>query len=120
MNKRKHVESALTLWDRIVYGGIAAMFGLTIGCGSAVLALRTTGHFSWNIVRFSAVFFFLVGFVRGAFVGDFVGDALTLLFGIGAAEAGIAPSGLKGPQGRQAIVLIVVYVAWVVVLALRA
>ena len=37
MNKRKHVESALTLWDRIVYGGIATMFGLTIGCGSAVL-----------------------------------------------------------------------------------
>ena len=34
MNKRKHVESALTLWDRIVYGGIATMFGLTIGCGS--------------------------------------------------------------------------------------
>jgi hypothetical protein len=89
-------------------------------CGSAALALLTTSHSSWNIVPFSAVFFLLVGFVRGAFVGDFVGDALTLLFGIGAAEAGIAPSDLKGPQGRLAIVLIVIYLGCVVLLVLRA
>ena len=117
---RKHIDPTLTLWDRLVYGCIGAMFGLVIGCGSAALALFTTGHSSWNIVPFSAVFFFLVGLVRGAFVGEFVGDTLTLLFGIGAAEASIAPDGLKGPQGRLAIALVVVYLAGVVLLAWRA
>nr|WP_295785233.1 hypothetical protein [Rhodoferax sp.] len=120
INNRKHVDPALTLWDRLVYGSIAAMFGLVIGCGSALLAFFAVGHSSWNIVLFSAVFFFLVGFVRGAFVGDFVGDTLTLLFGIGATEVDVAPTDLKGPQGRLAIGLIVVYAACVLVLVGRA
>ena len=118
--KRKLAEQVLTLWDRLVYGCIAAMFGVIVGFVSAVLAFFAIGHSNWNIVPFSAVFFLGIGFLHGAFVGDFVGDALTRLFGIGAAEAGIPPEGLKGSQGRLAVALIVAYLAGVVLLVWRA
>ncbi len=115
---RRPATKALTLGDRLDYGCIAAFAGLVIGLGAALAILFLVGSSSWGVVAFSLVYFFAIGFVRGPDAGDFAGDALSLVTGAGAAAADGGLDGLETPKGRTAIVLVLVYVAGVVLLAL--
>ena len=114
----------MTTWDRVVYGAIAAAFGAILGAVAAVMvAFGLHAHaIAWSIAQFSADYFFAVGFVRGPDGGFFVGDALSALAAMGAAEVGGIPSerpSAEKPDSGSSVYLLVVWLLVVAVLAWR-
>ena len=80
----------LAFRDRIAYGAIAMVFGVLLGSVAAIfLVFEFDTAFLWQVVVFSALFFFAVGFVRGADAGSFAGQSL------GAAVAVAADDGTE-------------------------
>ena len=83
----------LSIPDRIVFGAISALIGVALGAVAALLAAVAldTSPPVRVVLIFSAAYFFCVGAVRGADAGFFVGEAMSALGAIGAAEAGMMP-----------------------------
>jgi hypothetical protein len=87
--------------DRLVHGAIAAAFGAVLGTVAAVMLLfgLHMHAIAWSIAACSALYFFAVGWVRGADGGFFVGEALSAL---GAAAAVDLQVGAVPVQRRAA------------------
>ncbi|MDB5873639.1 MAG: hypothetical protein JWQ07_3081 [Ramlibacter sp.] len=114
----------MSLGDRIVIGAIAGVMGAVLGLVAAFLlafafesppALRP-------IAIFSAVFFFVIGAVRGPDAGFFVGDALSALIQIGADdhEIGGGREGHGKPGAWSSVWLLATWGAIVLAIAWRA
>jgi hypothetical protein len=118
----KHV---LTSWDRVVYGVIAALFGSLLGLGAALclfFVFYDGLSFPW-MVLVSAVYFFVIGAIRGPDAGFIVGEAFSAITGVAAAEAGFAANTAPSANSQQSStwkspvllalwVLIMLFVAW--------
>jgi hypothetical protein len=120
------MDKPLAVWDRIVYGAIAAVFGALLGLG-ACLCLFVVFHGNmpvrW-IVLASAVYFYVVGFVRGSNAASLTGEALTVVGGAAMAEAGAYPGNLQNSNSPwsswSSPVLLVAWGAMVCLIAWRA
>jgi hypothetical protein len=87
------MDKPLSAWDRMVYGAIAAAFGVLLSLGACVcllFAFSGTPPVRW-IVLSSAVYFFIVGAVRGARAADLTREAATVVGGVAMAETGAIP-----------------------------
>jgi hypothetical protein len=115
----------LSIWDRIVFGSIAALVGGVLGLLAAVLgAVAFDSPPAWRtVLTFSLVFFFCVGAARGPDAGFLMGEALSAIGGIGAAEAGVALGDTEGhdkPRSWRSAWLLGTWLAVVAVLTWRA
>ena len=115
----------LTVSDRLVYGAIAAAFGVLLGLGASLCLLFAVHEglpFRW-IVLASAAYFFFVGAARGPDAAFFTGEAITAVGGVALAEAGAIP-GTERNSSRwgswSSPVLLLVWIAIVGVLAWKA
>ena len=112
-------ERRLSLWDRLVFGCLSAAVGALLG-GAVALVLMFVlepGAFNSLLVLFSAGFFLAVGVARGAFAGEFVGEALAYAFSFVAAGGHVAVdprTQAKTGSPFSSVWLLVVYAAGVV------
>lgn len=120
------VRESLTIWDRTVFGSIAAFFGAGVGVVVAVPAmlLRDPPAYNTLIVLFSGLFVFVVGAVRGSVAGEFIGEALswlcTIIVAGSVALGGGVPTSTNNPPVPVSLWLLVAFVVGVVLLGVFA
>jgi hypothetical protein len=109
------------MWDRIVFGCIAAGAGALLGAALALVLMFLVNPHAFNVmlVLFSAVFFFSVGWSRRAAAGEFVGEAIA--YGMSFVAAGghvdLDPRTQARNGSRSSGWLLVVYCMGLVLLA---
>jgi hypothetical protein len=115
----------LAIRDRAAYGFIAAAFGVLLGLGASLclfFAFHSSIPVRW-IVLASAIYFFIIGAVRGADAAFFTAEAITVVAGAALVETGVAPETGGRSDSRWASwsspVLLMVWLAIVGVLAWR-
>lgn len=112
----------LTPWDRLVFASLSAAIGALIGAVVALLLMFLADPVAFNstLVLFSAAFFFVVGFARGAWAGEFVGEALAHAFSLVAAAGHVQvdpKSEARTGSPFTSTWLLLLYAAGVLVLA---
>lgn len=121
--KRADPDKPLTFWDRTVYGAISAAFGTLLGlaaCACLIFAFRSSMPIR-AILFASAVYFFVVGMVRGADAAFFVVEAFTSVAGAAFAETGAIPRPGQGSDNRWAAWSSpVLLVGWIVIVGVIA
>lgn len=70
----------LTPWDRLVFGGLTALAGSVIGLVIALALMLFLDGYSFNawVLAFSVLYFFGIGWLRGATAGEFAGEAVAV------------------------------------------
>jgi hypothetical protein len=117
------MKHAFSVWDRVVYGAISGALGSLLGLGAAMcLFVVFYDGLSFRWMGFaSALYFFVVGVFRGPDAGFVVGEALSAITGVAAAEAGFIavsnsnsqqPSIWKSPLLLGVWALLMLLVAW--------
>ena len=120
------MDKPLSAWDRTVYGAISAIFGVLFGLGSCLcifVAFDGSPPVRW-IVLTSAIYFFVVGVVRGQDAALFMGEALTTVAAAALAETGAVTGASRGSKRRfgslSSPVLLLIWVTIIGLLAWRA
>lgn len=121
-NTLERKQTPLSVWDRIVFGAIAAAFGCLLGLGAALcgfFAFDGSPPVRWMVLA-SAVYFFAVGLVRGPEAGFLAGETLGALASVAAVEAGAVPGTFDSSQQPESWKSPALLVVWAVIMILMA
>lgn len=102
LRSRATREDPISLWERILLGALSAVAGAVLGVVVAFLVSLVVERFHGVMVGVSAIYFFAVGYLKGAHAGDFAGEAVLAIVALAVASddrevpkgasAGAAPS----------------------------